>query len=129
MPIISSDFRIPHDNRPHIKVNIVLGNKEQVTLDALVDTGAQSCFISNEKATELNLPVLGKTQVKGSAGEIQTNIYKIDSIILLNGFTYKKEGIVGYTKCGGTADIILGMDLLGTGFLSISFDGRMFIAF
>ena len=96
---------------------------------ALVDTGAQSCCISHEKASGLDLPVLGKTKIKGSAGEASTSIYKIDSIVLPNGFAYKKESIVGYAKCDATADIILGMDLLGIGFLSISFDGKMLIAF
>ena len=127
MSVISSDFRIPHDNRPHIKVDVVHGGK-RTTLVALADTGAQSCFISNEKAMELNLPILGKSQIRGSAGEVQTNVYKVDSIVLPNGFIYKKEGIVGYAKCGATADIILGMDLLGRGFFSVSFDGRMLFA-
>ncbi len=67
MPVISSDFRIPNDNRSHIKVDVVYGEK-LVTMVALADTGAQSCCISNERASELHLPILGKTQIKGSAG-------------------------------------------------------------
>ena len=127
MSVISSDFRIPGDNRPHLSVDVLYG-KKRITVVSLIDTGAQSCFISNEKAEELQLPVLGKTSIKGSAGEVRTNIYKVDSIVLPNGIMYRKDGIVGYTKCAATADIILGMDLLGSGFLSVSFDGRMIIA-
>ena len=129
MSVISLDFRIPNDNRPHIKVDVVYdGGQKKTTLVALADTGAQSCFISNEKAEELRLPILGKSQIRGSAGEVQTNVYKIDFIVLPNSVTYKKSGIVGYTKCGAAADIILGMDLLGCGFFSISFDGKMLFA-
>ncbi len=127
MSVISSDFRIPHDNRPHLHVDVLYGEKH-ITVVALIDTGAQNCCISNEKAAELGLPVLGKTVMQGSAGETPTNIYKIDSIVLPNGFVYRKAGIVGYTKCAATADIILGMDLLGLGFFSVSFDGTMIIA-
>lgn len=127
MSVISSDFRIPNDNRPHLKVDVLYRGK-QITMIALIDTGAQSCCISSEKAEELGLPILGKAVVAGSTGEKPMNIYKIDSIRLPNGFTYNKDGILGYAKCAGTADIILGMDVLGSGLLSVSFDGRMIIA-
>ena len=38
------------------------------------------------------------------------------------------DGILGYAKCGDTADIILGMNILGMGYFSVSFDGKMLIA-
>lgn len=129
MPITSSNFRIPNDNRPHIMVDVLCGEK-QISMAALIDTGAQSCCISREKAQELNLPVLGKTPIRGSAGEKDMERYKIDAILLPNGIRYiREEGVISYEKCGGTADIIIGMDIIGRGLLSLSFDGRMVLAF
>ena len=68
-------------------------------------------------------------KINGSAGEAETYIYKIDGIRLINGSFYPKESIIGYAKCNAAADIILGMDLIGKGLLSVSFDGRIIIAF
>ena len=73
------------DNRPHIKV-ILHGEHKRAPMDALIDTGAQSTCIANEKADQLDLPVLGQTTIKGATGEIETNTYKIKSIELQRGF-------------------------------------------
>ena len=130
MPVISSDFRIPNDNRPHIKVGLVHGESKITTVVALADTGAQICCISNELAQQLELPVLGREErITGSAGPMQTSKYKIDGIVLPNNSFFKIESILGYAKCGNTSDLILGMDILGRGFFSVSFDGKMLIAF
>ena len=103
--------------------------QKRISLTALIDTGAQGCCITNEKAVELGLPVIGKVQLRGSAGETRANRYKVDSIILPGSVVYEnEEGLVGYAKCGDAADIILGMDLIGSGLLLLSPDGRMTFA-
>ncbi len=98
-------------------------------MDAIIDTGAQSTCIANEKADQLDLPVLGQTTIKGATGEIETNTYKIQSIELQRGFHFEKESIVGVSECGEHADLILGMDLIGQCLLVLSPDGTITLAF
>jgi len=118
---------IPELNVNDIRLNDVLSNPQRLGLqfNALWDTGAHRSCIKPEIAQKLgiNNNIISYANVTGVNSETQTKpIYKIGYLVLSNrvilpGFHFIESNIAS------TADILIGMDLILLGDLSIS-NGR-----
>ena len=99
-----------------------------VSLLALLDTGASFSCIAESKAKDLDLKEMPtKFELIGSSGVCEMPIYKLDKeIVLPNSMRVTLPEIKTFKKAlEGEADFILGMDVIGKGFLSVQFDRRI----
>ena len=53
----------------------VTPNLGEKAVHALVDTGAGESFLDNDLAAKLNLPIVDKQHISGSAGRHEVNVY------------------------------------------------------
>lgn len=136
MPSISGNF----DRRKGIIVQIgvaVAGSFDPasngqnkpivVQIPALIDTGATNSSLSQAVIKELEIPVVGKVKVQGSSGIHSTNEYRVD-LMLIYGSQQMVISNIHVTEINVGADspfqALLGMDILSSGVLTMSFDGH-----
>ena len=109
---------------------------------ALIDTGAQGTSITSLAASKLNLEPLGTMAIQGFSGPSQRNYY-----LFKVGFVDLRTNEMGFTSpnfhlveqeisgaefdCGIEAnfDVLLGMDVLSIGTLTIANTGRFKFSF
>jgi len=109
---------------------------------ALVDTGAQSTCISREAAERVGLIPIGKVPIRGVSGLSYHNNYlfrvgfAFGEAEAQNSLTSASLHIFDKTIqgaelniAGGAFDVLLGMDIIGTGSLKIDGDGSFSFSF
>ncbi|MGH7202935.1 MAG: retroviral-like aspartic protease family protein [Candidatus Levyibacteriota bacterium] len=89
----------------------------QVDVNAIWDTGASCTVITKTVATKIGLISTGKTTVNGVNSEAEANTYFVN-VYLPNGVCIFNLKIVEAETIAG-ADMLLGMDILGMGDLSV----------
>ena len=136
MPNISGNF----DKRKGIIIEIEVaaagsfgsitkGQKDLkvVRLPALVDTGATNTCLSPAIIKELEIAAVGKTEVLAASGIHPTNIYRVD-LMLMYGPHRLLQPDIQVTKFNAPRNspvqALLGLDILGEGVLTVSFDGH-----
>ena len=136
MPNISGNF----DKRKGIIIEIEVAaagsfeptvngqkNFKLVRLPALVDTGATNTCLSPAVINELELLAVGKTEVLAAGGVHPTNIYRVD-LALIYGPQRLVRFDIQVTKFNAPQNspvqALLGLDILGDGVLTMSFDGH-----
>lgn len=111
--------------------------QESVTADdpgiswkkALWDTGATQCSISDRLAAEINLPQVDFVDVATAVGIIQLPVHKIH-LILPNNLVIHDLEVVGFMYSDDDCDLIIGMDIMTQGDLSITnMEGRTVFSF
>ena len=111
------DPQITQANRP-----------QQVNVNAIWDTGASCTVITKIVATRIGLISTGKTIVNGVNSEAEANTYFVN-VYLPNGVCIYNLKIVEAERLAG-ADILLGMDIIGMGDLSVyNEDGKTVMSY
>jgi predicted aspartyl protease len=91
--------------------------------NALLDTGANTTAISSKVITDLNLEHHAISELETAAGMVVVNVYTIDLLVHFgNQAVYIKKLRVTEAKLPTAFDLLLGMDVILRGHLSISFD-------
>ncbi|MCX6258705.1 MAG: retropepsin-like aspartic protease [Bacteroidia bacterium] len=99
--------------------------------NALWDTGATGSAITKLLAESLNLPPIGKMDVKGVHGIQTRNVYAVKVILNNNNISFNLR----VTECDDLTDdhsteMLLGMDIISQGDFAISnFEGKTTMTF
>ncbi|MDR0675812.1 MAG: retroviral-like aspartic protease family protein [Elusimicrobiota bacterium] len=127
-------FQLPIINNQLIADIFIINTKEislkNQPVKALLDTGAtQSCIVCN-LARELNLQIIGKTEINTAAGITEANKYKLRigmPFLMENNLRVEAPPEVEVTEIPEqpTFSVILGMDIIRQGILIIS--GKTYI--
>jgi hypothetical protein len=108
---------------------------------ALIDTGAQSTCITQNAATQAGVAPIGKVPIRGVAGTAYHNNYVFqiafplmsrhpDGGVIVDQIHTLQDPIQGAeVDSGGKFDILLGMDVIGTGSLSVEGVGTFSFCF
>lgn len=134
--IESRQILIPCDIAVAGSVNIALGTIDKDSIEskrtmALFDTGATATCVSSFLAREMNLNHDGLSQTTTAGGVIQSKLYMIDLIL---NFVDHYVPIESLRVCEITLSrdspfqVLLGMDVILKGHLSISRDGHVLFA-
>jgi predicted aspartyl protease len=92
-------------------------------LPALIDTGAQECFIDCDLATHLRLPVVNRREVAGSAGKHVVDVYLAQIYIPALLFTMRGAFAGAYLNQGGMPyEVLMGRTFLER--FSLMYNGR-----
>ena len=103
---------------------------------ALVDTGASCTCVSSRLAKECGLLPIGKSEMVSASERKMVNRYlfalgmpiaqKVDPSGMVTGSLSVFENIEGmeFNEDGGSFDVLLGMDVISKGSLSLDFDGH-----
>ena len=110
--------------------------------NALVDTGATTTCITPAVATKVGLTPIGKTQISGVSGPSTHNNYVFHlAFVFMNS---SKSGLVSSGELniyvnpiqgpelilqGAAFDVLLGMDVIGTGSLAVEGNGTYSFSF
>ncbi|MGE4352019.1 MAG: aspartyl protease family protein [Bdellovibrionales bacterium] len=79
----------------------------------LIDTGAACTSINPRLAQELNLPIIGKIQLRSVTHEIPSNLYLADmSLTLSQTITLTDIRLMEFPMAGHGMDGLLGRDIL-----------------
>jgi hypothetical protein len=89
---------------------------------ALWDTGATNCVITKAFAEHLGLSPITQAPVNHAGGETLENVYLLD-ITLMNGLRFPGKTVTECKDATGNFGIIIGMDIICTGDLSITNHG------
>ena len=92
-------------------------------VQALIDTGAQECFIDSELASQLNLPVVDRRAVAGTQGRHDVDFYLAQ--IFVPDLAFTVEGLFGGAhlhKGGVTYEVLMGRTFLEH--FSLFYNGR-----
>ncbi len=96
---------------------------------ALWDTGATQSCISDRLAEELALEVDGFVDVATATGIVRFAVYTIH-LVLLNRLVFHSVQVIGFTYADDDCDLIIGMDIMTQGDLSITnMEGRTVFSF
>jgi hypothetical protein len=87
---------------------------------ALIDTGAANCFINNELAQSLRLPILRSGVAAGLEGKTNTHSYKLTIVNSGIGKITELSEIVGRDLSEAAFTVVLGWSFLSRYTLSIS---------
>jgi hypothetical protein len=110
-------------------------------LNALVDTGAQSTCITKSAATRLGLTPIGAIPIQGVSGRSLHNNYlfkmgfsltQTDEVgVVTSNLHFLNQPIEGVEFHSGSSDfdVLLGMNVLSVGDLTITRDGRFKFSF
>lgn len=93
------------------------GNSENTPCKAIWDTGATSSMISSAMAKKLQLQPHGTVQIAGVHGIQNARYYFVD-MIFGNGFAIPAIKVSEAADFGGF-DMLVGMDIIGRGIMSI----------
>jgi predicted aspartyl protease len=98
-------------------------NLTEKSVHALVDTGAEESFIDNDLAVRLNLPVVDKQHVSGSAGRHEVNVYLAQIHVPSITFTiYGRFGGVDLAAGGQRHHALIGRTFLKS--FVMTYNGR-----
>lgn len=96
-------------------------------IPALVDTGATNTCLSPAVINELGISAVGKIPIQGVGGVHPTNIYRVDLMLIYGPQQMVRPNIqITEFKAGihSPFQALLGLDVLGDGVLTMSFDGH-----
>ena len=97
-------------------------------LNAIWDTGAQICVVSDSKAMAVGLPVIGKSTMGHATGSSIVNRYIAD-LFLPNGVKIPNVVMLGSPNLSGS-DMLIGMDVITLGdFCVTNKDGKTVVSF
>lgn len=99
------------------------------SFQAIWDTGATNCTITEKVIKALNLQPFSMGKVSGVHGEKIVNIYYID-VFLPNRVCIEKIRAFECQELVGGADVLIGMDIIGYGDFSVTHaDGKTLMSF
>lgn len=111
-----------------IRSEVTISAASSITVNAIWDTGASGTCISKRVAQELKLVPIGMSSHNTAAGTIDCYDYLVD-IILLNNVCIQKVRVSDFLG-GPDLDVLIGMDIIGTGDLSITnANGKTVVSF
>lgn len=97
-------------------------------VDAIWDTGASGTVLSERLVSLLNLPPIGKRRVSSCSDSYESNIYVVD--IVLPNNVHVPGVQVTEAKNIGSFDVLIGMDIITIGDLSIcNYEGKTSFSF
>lgn len=96
------------------------GEKEWIECRALVDTGAQTSCISTDLVNKLSLSPFYQTNIEFALGSANVGVYLVDIEIQ----EIRIEGMVVANFPVPVIDVIIGMDILSLGEISIKGKGK-----
>lgn len=122
--IVNALTHSPGGKRDVIKTPVKIQNtftQSEVSTLAIWDTGATNCVITKSIASQLGLPVVSRTKVRGVHGEKEVNVYIVR--ITLNNQNITVQTLV--TECEELSEsldtgMLIGMNLITQGDFSIS---------
>ena len=101
-------------------VNIVVPNTTNVIqVNAIWDTGATATVITDNIVKALGFIPTGFSNVNTANGSTIQNTYIID-VVLPTGIVVKDVTVTGATALSGGCEVLIGMDIIGLGDLSIT---------
>ncbi|HUZ60777.1 MAG TPA: retropepsin-like aspartic protease [Hanamia sp.] len=101
-------------------VNVVVPNTTNTfQVKAIWDTGATATVITDNVVKSLGLVPTGMSNVNTANGLAVQNTYIID-VVLPTGITVKDVTVTGATALSGGCEVLIGMDIIGLGDLSIT---------
>lgn len=90
---------------------------------ALIDTGAQECFIDVDLASQLRLPIVDRREVAGSHGRHEVDVYLAQIHIPALDFTQYGKFAGAYLHRGGLHfEVLMGRTFLEN--FTLRYDGR-----
>ncbi len=98
---------------------IVPNTKNGFQVKAIWDTGATATVITDNVVKALGLIPTGMSHVNTANGVAIQNTYIID-IVLPNGLRVKDVTVTGATALSGGCEVLIGMDIITLGDLSIT---------
>lgn len=112
------------------QITILIPNtKTRISSNAIWDTGATASVITDKIIKQLNLTPTGMTTVSTANGVANQYTYIVD-VQLPNNVTFKDVTVTGVTGLSGDCDVLIGMDIIGVGDLSITnFNGVTCMSF
>ncbi len=128
MPGISSGWT--ESNSLVVSVGIVPGgtfnpNKPVELSNAIIDTGATATCISSRLAREMGLIPVSRGSMSTANGIVTVNVYYVDIVMPFGGIAYAepKKSVSEFICEDDTIKVLIGMDVIGKGQLSVSFNG------
>ncbi|MDX2073493.1 MAG: aspartyl protease family protein [Alphaproteobacteria bacterium] len=92
---------------------------------ALIDTGANRTCITAHVVQALSLSPIGKLPMRSASHTIDTNIYMVDLGLPFGGIMRLDKGKEVMECCDNSEfEIIIGMDIISQGTLTVSPDNR-----
>lgn len=89
---------------------------------ALIDTGAQECFIDCDLATRLMLPIVNRRKVAGTGGRFEVDVYLAQIYVPHLIFIQHGRFAGAYLRRGGTPyEVLMGRTFLEK--FSFTYDG------
>lgn len=98
---------------------LIPNTKTQVNSNAIWDTGATSSVITDKIVKQLGLIPTGMSVVSTANGTVNQPTYIVD-IQLPNNVTIKDVTVTGVAALSGNCDVLIGMDIINVGDLSIT---------
>lgn len=100
-------------NRIKSRVKLI-GNGNEIEVNALWDTGATNTCISNKIASKLNLIVYGNLAMNTANGETIANVYIVDFSIE-SKILFKNNVVFSANLNNQDVDMLIGMDIIQLG--------------
>lgn len=134
MKVVNALTHLPGKVADVLKTPVKIQNpftKQEVDTLAIWDTGATNCVITKNIASQLGLPVLQRTNVRGVHGSKEVNVYLVK--VTLNNQNITMETLV--TECEELSEsqdtgMLIGMNLITKGDFSVStFDNQTVMTF
>lgn len=94
---------------------------QNAQFSAVWDTGATNSAISQNAVDQLGLKPIGMTQVQGVGGTHVQEVYLV-AMLLPNGVGYSSVRVTK-ANLGPTTDVLIGMDIIGSGDFSVTNKG------
>ncbi len=70
------------DETPALVPMRLTGPRGWLVVQAVLDSGAGSCFLHPRHIATLGLPVLGPALLRGAAGNVRTTLHRADALVL-----------------------------------------------
>ena len=95
---------------------------------AILDTGATNTAVSKRLAEHLQLVPSGKTKVLTAAGQQEVNTYQVDLLVPFGSVFVPIERLpitkFDASSDAGSPQVLLGMDVIQKGCLTMDFQGK-----
>ena len=104
------------------KVDVHMEDRAQCS--ALVDTGATNSCIGSDLAEKMELQPDGLIEVRGVHGKKPSKLYTVGLAIPDIGFVLPGLSVCEIDTTGSSYDVLLGMDILTRGVLTMDFGGN-----
>lgn len=97
-----------------------------IGFSALLDTGASRTCVSPSVISQAGLKPISRTIIQTAAGPSEVNQYQADIILQMGSTITFSNFIITEFSCPETSPFqaLLGMDVVMSGCLTVSFDGR-----